>query len=104
MQKGKLGGVWQKPDLSFCPEAPVPVATRQQPGAWDQLKSSFPIVGRQRRHKPVLLCQAENARNAVHSLTGMYMSQGSLTVLQLACSDWMQETQQWVSIEPCRQK
>lgn len=31
-------------DLSFCPEAPMPVAAGQQPGAWNELKGSFPIV------------------------------------------------------------
>lgn len=73
-------------DLSFCPEAPVPVATGQQPGAWNQLKGSLSVVGRQGRRQSVLLCQAENARDAVHSLTWTHLAQRSLAVLQPACT------------------
>ena len=75
-------------DLSFCPEAPVPVAAGQQPGAWDELKGALPIVRGESVHQPVLLCQAQDARNAIHPLTWIYLCQSSLTVLQIEqCSE-----------------
>lgn len=59
-------------DLSFCPEAPMPVAAGQQPGAWYELKGTCPIVRSQRCHELMLLCQAQDARDAVHPLAWVY--------------------------------